>query len=120
MKNITIEHIASVCHETNRAYCKSIGDNSQPLWEDAPDWQKQSAINGAKFHLENPGMPPSRSHEEWLKEKESDGWKYGPIKDPSKKEHPCFVHYEELPAEQRVKDTLFIAVVESMRPLYMS
>jgi len=28
-------NIAKVCHEANRAYCESIGDNSQLSWEDA-------------------------------------------------------------------------------------
>ena len=28
---------------------------------------------------------------------EADGWKYGPVKDPEKKEHPCFVPYDDLP-----------------------
>lgn len=107
--------IAQICHEANRAYCKTIGDNSQPSWEDAPDWQKKSAINGVNFHLDNPGSAPSQSHENWLKEKVASGWKYGPIKDPEKKEHPCCVPYDQLPVEQRRKDSLFIAVVESLR-----
>jgi hypothetical protein len=111
------ETIAEVCHEINRAYCQSIGDNSQPSWADAPEWQKQSATNGVKFHIANPGSPPSRSHEEWLKEKANTGWKYGPVKDPEKKEHPCFVPYDQLPREQQIKDKLFIAVVEALRGL---
>ena len=44
--NKDAEYIAKVCHEVNRAYCMSQGDGSQPRWEDAPDWQKQSAISG--------------------------------------------------------------------------
>ena len=112
---MTIQDIAQVAHEINKAYCQSIGDHSQPTWEEAPDWQKTSAINGVTFHLNNPGSLPSRSHEEWLKEKQATGWKYGPVKDPSKKEHPCFVSYDELPAAQKVKDSLFIAVVEALR-----
>ena len=43
--------IASICHEANRAYCLSIGDESQPEWATAPDWQRVSAINGVRFHL---------------------------------------------------------------------
>jgi hypothetical protein len=109
-----VRDIAKVCHEVNRAYCQGIGDNSQPRWEDAPDWQTQSAINGVQFHLDNPDALPSHSHEEWLKEKSVTGWKYGPIKNPETKEHPCFVPYEELPQEQKLKDALFIAVVRSM------
>lgn len=62
----------------------------------------------------HPDSKPSDSHESWLKEKELSGWKYGPIKDPEKKEHPCFVPYDELPVEQKVKDYLFKQVVISL------
>jgi hypothetical protein len=110
-----IENIAKVCHEVNRAYCMAIGDNSQPSWENAPEWQKQSAIKGVDFHIVNPDAGPSASHEEWLKVKEADGWKYGPVKDPEKKEHPCYVPYEELPAEQKAKDFIFTAIVHNLK-----
>lgn len=110
-----IEEIAQVAHEINRAFCQSIGDSSQPYWEFAPEWQKESAISGVKFHIANPEAAPSNSHENWLKDKEADGWKYGPIKDPIKKEHPCFVTYEELPTEQKSKDYLFKQVVHSLK-----
>lgn len=109
------KQIAEIAHETNAAYCRTIGDHSQPAWKDAPDWQKQSAINGVKFHLENHAKgltpSPSRSHDAWLEEKRRDGWKYGPVKDPAKKEHPCYLDYHQLPSEQRIKDSLFGAVV---------
>ena len=112
---MNIEQIAQIAHETNRAYCHSIGDDSQPTWEEAPQWQRESAINGVHFHLKahaNGQKPPaSASHDSWLAEKEAAGWKYGPVKDPEKKEHPCFVPYGELPLEQRMKDYLFAAVV---------
>jgi len=114
---ITKVDIAKVAHETNRHYCQTIGDDSQLLWEDAPDWQKDSAVNGVKFHLENPEAGCSASHESWLKEKYDNGWKHGPVKDPEKKEHPCCVPYEELPVEQRVKDALFVGVVRAMKVL---
>jgi len=108
------ESIARVAHETNRAYCATIGDNSQPAWEDAPDWQKQSAISGVQFHLKahakGQAPAPSASHDSWLEEKRTDGWSYGPVKDAEKKEHPCFVPYDELPVEQRLKDYLFGAI----------
>ena len=105
--------IAKTCHEVNKAYCESIGDSSQPSWDNAHFWQKESAVNGVKFHLENPGSKPTDSHENWLKEKQSAGWVYGEVKDPEKKTHPCMVPYNELPKDQRTKDALFIAVVES-------
>lgn len=109
-----IRAIARVAHQVNRAYCLAIGDSSQHHWDDAPDWQQESAINGVKAHLENPQMTPEMSHEAWLAEKKKTGWKYGPVKNPDKKEHPCFLPYNELPMEQRTKDYLFAAVVKAL------
>lgn len=111
---MTVEQIARVCHQANKALCESQGDMSQPEFENAPYWQKQSAIVGVKFNQENPDAPASASHDSWLREKEADGWKYGPVKDADKKEHPCFVPYEDLPKEQQAKDHLFKAAVAAL------
>lgn len=108
-----VEEIAHIAHEANRTYCFSLGDDSQPSWDDAPEWQKQSAINGVQFHYVNPDANASASHENWYREKEADGWSYGPVKDPANKRHPCFVPYHELPIEQQIKDHIFRSVVHS-------
>jgi hypothetical protein len=114
---LNIEQIAQIAHETNRAYCASIGDTSQPAWADAPQWQRDSALKGVQFHLdahakgETPA--PSASHDSWLEEKRAAGWTFGPVKDAEAKQHPCFVPYDELPIEQRLKDYLFGAIVAS-------
>src|SRR5690606_16998081 len=86
---LSAAQIARVAHEVNRAYCQSIGDFTQPRWEDAPEWQTNSAIQGVAFHLRNPGVTPEQSHENWMEQKRAEGWTYGPEKDPEKKEHPC-------------------------------
>lgn len=106
--------IAKACHEVNRAYCRSIGDESQLPWDEAPDWQKESAVDGVLFHLKNRDAGPEGSHKNWMAHKEREGWVYGPVKDVEKKEHPCMVPYPELPKEQRVKDDLFVAVVHAL------
>lgn len=108
-----IEDIARICHEANRAYCLSLKDLTQVSWEYAPEWQRESAIKGVQFIIDNPLADPSASHVSWLKEKEETGWKYGPVKDAEKKEHPCCVPYYELPIEQRRKDHIFGAVVRA-------
>lgn len=107
--------IARVAHEVNRAYCQALGDNSQPAWADAPEWQRSSAINGVQFHLANPDAGPDHSHNAWLAEKRATGWKWGPEKNPAEKEHPCFVPYDELPVEQKAKDYLFRGVVHAFK-----
>jgi hypothetical protein len=107
--------IAEICHEANRIYCESLGDCTQTLWEVAPEWQKKSAVEGVRFHLANPNATPEDSHKEWLKTKEAEGWKYGEIKDVQKLEHPCMVPYGDLPSEQKVKDSLFLGIVNILR-----
>lgn len=111
------EHIAMVAHQVNRAYCQALGDHSQSAWAEAPDWQKTSAINGVEFHLANPDAGPDHSHVEWRSEKEANGWIWGPVKDPEKKEHPCMVDFDQLPVEQQAKDYIFRGVVHALRDL---
>ena len=111
-----IELIARYAHEINKAYCEAIGDSSQPSWEDAPDWQKSSAIAGVEVHLKS-DLTPEQSHQSWLDVKLKEGWIYGDVKDPIKKEHPCIMPYAQLPTSQKVKDYLFKAVVEQSKIL---
>lgn len=107
------EQIARVCHEVNRAYCQAIGDHSQPTWEDAPEWQRVSARMGVDLHTMG-NFGPEASHIGWMKQKQDDGWTYGPVKDPVKKEHPCMVPFSDLPVEQQAKDYIFRAVVHAL------
>ncbi len=109
-----IDLIARISHEVNRAYCAALGDGSQMSWDDAPDWQKDSARLGVEFHL-NGEHGPEASHNSWLAQKQAEGWAYGLVKDAEKKEHPCFVPYDQLPKEQQVKDYLFRAVVHAFK-----
>ena len=106
--------IARVAHEVNKAYCESIGDMTQTYWEDAPQWQRDSAVKGVQLHLRNPDLGVSASHDAWMREKLDTGWTYGPLKDPVKKEHPCIVPYADLPAEQKAKAFIFRGVVHAI------
>lgn len=108
------DSIAKVCHEANKAYCESIGDFTQKPWDDAPAWQRESALSGVTFHAENPLSSARGSHENWLREKTVAGWKWGPVKNEETKEHPCFIPYDDLPIEQRKKDALFVAIVKAL------
>lgn len=103
--------IAKIAHEMNRRFCALTGDLSQPAWEQAPEWQLDSAISGVEAHIQNPHMTPADSHEIWLEEKQAAGWTYGPVKDEDKLEHPCMVPYQDLPRVQQAKDAIFSIVV---------
>lgn len=109
------EQIAKICHEANRAYCECLGDNLLAIWEESPEWQRKSSINGVEFRLANPGTSPEDIHRNWLVEKTEAGWVYGETKDAEKKTHPCILPYDKLPQEQKVKDILFISIVTALK-----
>lgn len=109
--------IAQVAHAINAAYCLSLGDASQVAWEDAPEWQQQSAVAGVEMHLANPDATPEQSHESWLAQKLAEGWVYGEVKDAEKKLHPCCVPFDQLLPEQKAKDYLFRGVVHALKDL---
>lgn len=107
------KHIARIAHEANRVVQIVTNDPAvSPTWDDAPEWQRESAIEGVQKALE--GATPRELHEAWCQFKENDGWVHGEVKDPEKKTHPCLVDYDDLPEEQRVKDTVFHNVVHAL------
>lgn len=109
---MTNYEIGRIAHEVNRAYCAAIGDSSQLSWEEAPQWQRDSAMAGVEAN--RTGNPSAaQNHQNWYDHKLADGWKYGPVKDERIKQHPCMVSYDELPPAQKVKDALFRAAVRA-------
>lgn len=117
MRDPLIEAAARATHEANRAWCIHNNDHSQLPWDTAPEWQRESARKGVIGVIRD-GNGPRESHASWLAEKEATGWRYGPVKDVDKKEHPCMVPYDELPPEQRAKDSIFVNVVCAFREAF--
>ena len=108
-----LEDIAKIVHAANREYCRAIGDPVQPPWDEAPEWMRESAIDGVRKVYRGEVTSPEESHTSWMAHKLMDGWKYGPVKDAAAKTHPCMVPWSHLPAEQKAKDRLFVSVVQS-------
>jgi hypothetical protein len=111
-KQEIVEKCAEAAHEMNRLFCEAHGDFLQDNWGNAPAWQRESAIRGVDIALS--GATPFDQHNAWCKDKLENGWKFGPVKDPDKKEHPCLVDYNKLPKHQKLKDYLFITTVTCM------
>lgn len=109
-----LRKIAKICHQANKALCESMGDNSQVDWEEVSLETRRSAIDGVIFHLDN-DTTPEESHNNWMEFKKKNGWSYGEVKDEENKIHPCMVDYYDLPVEQREKDVLFKAIVDSFK-----
>lgn len=115
MKTYQVIDIAKVCHQANKAWCEANNDFTQQNWEDAEEWQQDSAIAGVKFRLDNPDAKEDAQHNAWMEDKLKDGWVYGEVKDAEKKTHPCLVPFHELPEFQQKKDKLFCAIVDALR-----
>lgn len=113
-----VENAAIIAHEANRYYCQSLGDDSQPPWAEAAEWQQASVLAGVRNIVQNPATAPGDSHQRWLEHKIADGWKLGPVKDPEKKEHPNMRPFEELNLNEQAKDHLYVAVVRSALKVY--
>ena len=68
-----VEAIAKACHEVNKGLCTGLGDDSQLSWDEAPDWQRDSAVHGVEA-VRDQGPDPERTHISWLQEKLDAGW----------------------------------------------
>ena len=104
--------LAPICHEANKAWCEVYGDFTQKHWSEAEQWQRDSAITGVQFRINNPDAKEDAQHNAWMADKVKDGWVYGEVKDAEKKTHPCIVPFEQLPEFQQKKDKLFCAIVD--------
>lgn len=107
--------IAIVCHEANKAWCEINGDTTQKSWPEAEQWQRDSAIKGVQFRIDNPDAGESAQHDAWMKDKVEDGWIHGEHKDADAKTHPCIVPFDQLPEFQQKKDKLFCAIVDALK-----
>jgi hypothetical protein len=107
--------IAKVCHQANKAWCETTGDNSQKDWNEAEEWQRDSAIKGVEYRLANPSAGKDAQHNAWMADKINNGWVYGEVKDAEAKTHPCIVPFEQLPEFQQKKDALFCAIVDALK-----
>lgn len=114
--SMTNEEIAKIAHEVNRAYCQALGDTSPLPWDEAPDGQKQSVLDGVRFHMEHPHAGPEASHANWVAQKLAEEWRRGDVKDEARKLHPCLVPFVDLPIAQQAKDYIFHAIVHQLMP----
>ena len=103
--------IAIVCHEATKTFCEVNGDFTQKKWVDSEHWQQENTIDSVQLILKNRNCPDSILHDEWMKKKFAEGWKYGSEKNEIAKTHPNLVPFKELPDMDQIKDRLFKAIV---------
>jgi len=110
-----IEAAARLCHEVIRTYNKGHGDDSLAVWDLTEEKMRDSVRSGIRYALRHPDASPREMHEEWMKFKTAQGWAYGFIKDLANKTHPNMCPYEELSDREKLKDLLFLTVIDTLR-----
>lgn len=48
------------------------------------------------------------AHELWAEQRIIDGWKWGPVRDDTRKEHPNIIPYDDLPESEKKYDQMLI------------
>jgi RyR domain len=48
------------------------------------------------------------AHEIWASERLRDGWTFGPVRDDTKRQHPCLVPYAQLPEREQDYDRTMV------------
>ena len=104
-KEIQVFFIAEIRHLAWCCYQLGAGQSFNPV----PNAdQLESLTNGIEFMLLYPDTTPKENHDNWMKMKISQGWKYGPEKSFQLLTHPHLVPFDELPEVERNKDAMDI------------
>ena len=109
------EFIAHVRHIGWVAYQIAAG---QAYNERPNEDQWHSLLDGVNFALEHPDMTPEANHQNWVEMKVSQDWRYGPVKDFEKKEHPDLMPFDQLPIIEQRKDIMDGKVNQLAAELY--
>ena len=107
-----IEVVARAVHEAVRAYQGALGEAEARPWS-AAEWEREATLEAVELAIKNP--TPGAQHEEWCASKRRAGWRFGPIKDESKKTHPSLVPFEQLSATEQRKDAIIISISQALK-----
>lgn len=115
-ETITVEDAARICHSAIMAISSCIGEPC--IGYDSLGESVRAGIRETiHLVLRDPRTTAEMLHVKWMTDRISEGWQYGPSKSYTSMQHPCLVPYSELPLIQKVKDSIFISVVESLAPV---
>jgi hypothetical protein len=99
--------------ESNRAQARHIAVKLRAVGYEIAllrDWGAASF----DFNEEQITTLADMEHDRWARDKEAQGWKWGPQRDNVNKLHPLLVPYDELPVSQQEVDRGFVRVIPSL------
>lgn len=114
LSQFEIEAASHAAHEVLRSYSRNVLDDyTHAAWDDVPEESKREVRQNV-ISIMQYDYTAEKSHEIWMAQKLASGWRWGNVKNPEKREHPCLVEYKLLPEEQRFKDELWVSTVRLM------
>lgn len=108
-----ITTLSKIAYDACRAYHMSIGSDTLPTWDNAPDILKETVEDQICAIVSDPHFCPQDHHDAWCQMKSDDGWTQGDIYDEDTKTHPDLKPYGELSSQDRFEDALIHAIVMS-------
>lgn len=109
-----VELCARASHEALRNYCMMVMEPSPPVWDKAPDWQKESARHLAKGVFDGECGNPETLHVYWTRHMAEQGWTLGEVTDEEKKVHAGLLSYRELTLAQRLKACVVLSTMRGV------
>lgn len=93
--------------------------NPEP-WEQRDEYFRENMIKAVNLQCgPNRVTSPEELHNRWVSAYEKMGWKYGPVRNVEKKEHPDMVPFNELGKLEQDKDFVFFLMCEIVRGVSM-
>jgi hypothetical protein len=114
MKSKLISKIAKVCHQAEKSFAESLGDNSMVNWEESSLKIKEDTESKVISVINKENVLAEDLHIQWLDERIEEGWSYGSSIDYKKKTHPNMLPFSELEEYERKKYFLFVSIVKSL------
>ena len=120
---ISLDIVAQMAHDAVCTFCISEAI-SRRTWNEITDADKELSLRAMKSLLDSRVFDPPCLDiaslaeivwDAWMQSAISLGWKYGPVKDEKKKEHPSIVpDYKTLSTFEKTKDYIYIGIIQSI------
>lgn len=114
----SLDFIARQAYQAVQQLAVDMGQPQIIPWESASAATQESTKAGVLFYIQNPTATAEQVHESWMARKASEGWSCGDAKDETNKTHPCMRPYGELDIQHKLKDHIFMYVVNAFIEAY--
>ncbi len=110
---LTVEKLAEVLHGATSAIERPDGSKPVP-WDKLAGSDKDLAVLAIAELLRAHPLPATAEeyHDLWRELKEEEGWEYGETYSEEAMTHPSLVPYDKLSDSDKVKDKIWVALIQ--------